>query len=179
MKISLIICLALYVLCIQCAALSEAACDVYLTCLNNGLFSQSTCRCSCLPNYNGSVCEKLICPTSDIYRCSSFNRGHCSDELIASYCPILCGACSSVSVPTIATLSSSSSSSSSSGSSSSSTSSSTNSKSSINLLVQSNLNSTSSPSSTSTSSTTTPCANLCVNNGIQNSDCSCKCECLY
>jgi hypothetical protein len=65
-----------------------------LSCQNNGIFNNNTCVCDCFPSYSGKMCENLNCKKPDPLSCKSYSAGYCMSTYISSYCPILCGKCS-------------------------------------------------------------------------------------
>lgn len=72
----------------------SSSCSSLYPCLNGGTFSLQNCSCICMPSYKGLLCETLMCDKQPI-ECNSFTTSQCSTSSIASFCPVLCGKCSS------------------------------------------------------------------------------------
>ena len=61
-------------------------------CQNGGNLN-AQCVCECYQNYNGALCENLLCGVAQPATCNDFNSGQCSITEIFNYCPVLCGKC--------------------------------------------------------------------------------------
>jgi hypothetical protein len=64
-----------------------------INCFNGGSINMSSCKCNCFKNYNGDMCENLVCDVDEPFDCN-FSSSYCLVSLIKDYCPKLCGKCS-------------------------------------------------------------------------------------
>ena len=62
-----------------------------LTSLFINLFFFKSLKGECYQNYNGALCENLLCSVSQPVTCADFTVAQCSVAQIYNYCPILCG----------------------------------------------------------------------------------------
>ena len=74
------------------------ACGNSTTCTKicqNGANLNAQCICECYQNYNGVLCENLLCSVSEPLNCADFTVSLCTITQVYNYCPKLCGKCNS------------------------------------------------------------------------------------
>ena len=64
------------------ASMANGQCTTALTCANNNVFNQNTCKCDCFPSYSGTLCEILNCTRLDPTSCSAFGSSNCNVGLV-------------------------------------------------------------------------------------------------
>ena len=84
----------------------EKVCTTNLTCHNGGVWSWSTCSCTCPSFFFGVDCSQTLCDgTADPSDCATTFQGQCATTAVRKRCRYTCGFCGSTSASNTTTIS--------------------------------------------------------------------------